>query len=149
MILVILGAGASFDSYAARPPGTAWIHEDVRPPLAEDLFSNFKFAEALSKFPDCYPIVPYLQAIPKGQTIEQMLEKLEQEAQTYPQRKKQMAAIRYYLHYMIWECETDWKKKATSGITNYFTELCTWWLRGLCFKLVKPLSGILIFPAGF
>ncbi len=37
-----------------------------------------------------------------------------------------MAAIRFYLHFMIWECDRKWNDevvKAAGGITNYITML--------------------------
>lgn len=124
MILVIFGAGASYDSLASLPPGGPQYTANVsRPPLANELFSDREFfAEALSRFPDCHPIVPYLQSAPAGHTIEHTLEILELEAETDPERKRQMAAICYYLHMVIWECERQWNG-VTRGITNYVTLL--------------------------
>jgi hypothetical protein len=49
-----------------------------------------------------------------------MLGKLFEEAKEYPARYRQFAAIRYYLHNMIWECEDHWQRR-TAGITNYVT----------------------------
>ncbi len=124
MIMVIFGAGASYDSVPSLPP---YSHPrstlDCRPPLAEELFldSSF-FAEALSRFSDCHPIVPYLQNVPAGKTIEHTLETLRSEAETDPKRKRQLAAVQYYLHFMLWECERRWHD-VTFGITNYVTLL--------------------------
>ncbi len=83
MILVIFGAGASFDSVPTRPPvpGLAPL---PRLPLAAGLFSDRPLvADALSRFPDCLPVVPYLQSVAVGDTIEHTLEILTNEAGRY------------------------------------------------------------------
>ena len=123
MIMVIFGAGASYDSLASAPPGPSYVHNNIRPPLADELFSNREnFTSVLAKFPECHALIPYLRSGPKGSTIEHTLEGLKQEAETDPQRSRQMAAIRYYLHWMIWDCEVSWSG-VTHGITNYVTLL--------------------------
>ena len=125
MILVIFGAGASYDSVPTRPPVPGLSHIP-RLPLADGLFSDRKLvADALSKFPDCLPIVPYLQSAPVGDTIEHTLEILANEAKTDPVRKRLMAAIRFYLHFMIWKCDSKWNNEVelAGGITNYITLL--------------------------
>ncbi len=124
MLMVIFGAGASYDSMPSRPPSIYPRSAiESRPPLAEELFldSGF-FAEALSRFSDCHPIVPYLQNVPQGKTLEHTLETLRSEAKTDPTRKRQLAAVQYYLHFMLWECERHWNDVA-GGITNYVTLL--------------------------
>src|SRR5271156_5127550 len=56
MLLVIFGAGASYDSAPTYPPGTSIPAGDVlngfhRPPLANELFANRPvFAEAIMRF---------------------------------------------------------------------------------------------------
>ncbi len=112
MILVIFGAGASYDSVPALPPHDYGDLES-RPPLAKDLFLNRGLlAEALSRFPQCHPIVPYLRKPSEGKTIDQILEGLQNEAEEDPVRKRQLVAVRYYLHFMIWECERAWIQRA-------------------------------------
>ena len=79
-------------------------------------------------FPDfqiAFLIVSYLQSAPVGDTIEHTLEILTNEAETDPVRKRQMAAIRFYLHFMIWECDSKWNNvvELAGGITNYITLL--------------------------
>lgn len=125
MILVIFGAGASYDSVPTRRP-LAGLSHLPRLPLADGLFSDRELvADALSKFPDCLPIISYLQSAPDGDTIEHTLEILAKEAETDPVRKRQMAAIRFYLHFMIWECDKQWNEvvESAGGITNYITLL--------------------------
>ena len=87
MFMVIFGAGASYDSVASRRPSEyprgALLS---RPPLARELFlPEDVFAESLSRYPQCNPIVPYLQT---GENLEHTLEALQAEAETDPERKR-------------------------------------------------------------
>jgi hypothetical protein len=124
MMMVIFGAGASYDSVPLRPPSkynrTAL---PSRPPLADELFLDTGFfAASLREFPKCLPIVPYLQTHDPEVTIERRLEVLQAEGESDPQRKRQIAAVRYYPHFMIAECEREWYGVA-EGVTNYVTLL--------------------------
>lgn len=124
MMMVIFGAGASYDSVPSRPPSN---HNRTalpsRPPLADELFLDTGFfATSLRAFPKCLPIVPYLQAHDSEVTIERRLEVLQAEGESDPQRKRQIAAVRFYLHFMIAECERQWNEVA-GGVTNYVTLL--------------------------
>lgn len=96
MILVILGAGASYDSVPAKlPDEAAYVRERLpsRPPLADELFLDINpFAAALERFEDCHQIVTYLRKPDKGRTIEQKLELLRAEEADDPKRKRQLAA---------------------------------------------------------
>jgi hypothetical protein len=123
-IMVIFGAGASYDSVPSRPP---WHYRREslfdRPPLAKELFiAEGHFANCLRQFPQCNPIVPYLQSVPSETTLEHVLEGLQAEAETDPRRKRQLAAVRFYLQHMILETERRWNDVA-NGITNYVTLL--------------------------
>src|SRR5580704_12327085 len=80
------------------------------------------FIPALVRFPQCHPIIPYLQNIPPDGNLEHTLETLQLEADTDPERRRQLAAIRYYLHFLFWEFDRDWIS-VTRGITNYLTLL--------------------------
>jgi len=124
MIMVILGAGASYDSIPSRPPPSAEAGlTNGRPPLAAQLFSSHHLSEGfLSSFPRCHPIIPYLQTIPSNSSVEHMLETLQAEGDTDPERKCQIAAIRCYLQFLISECERQWIP-TSRGITNCVTLL--------------------------
>jgi hypothetical protein len=59
MILVIFGAGASFDSVPSRPPKN-YPRESLqsRPPLAAELFLDNELCNnGLGRFPQCHPII--------------------------------------------------------------------------------------------
>ena len=81
-----------------------------------------EFANDLVRFPACHAIVPYLRQLPSTMNLEQVLERLNAEAPSYPERYKQLAAVRCYLHFMIWRCQQRWSDEA-KGITNYVTLL--------------------------
>jgi hypothetical protein len=119
MLMVIFGAGASYDSMPSRPAAGRRhpLEDQTRPPLASELFENRGiFAAALGEFPECRAIVPWLRK-PRG-TLESELQRLQDEEQNYPARHSQLAAVRYYLQLMLWRCEQGWKNLAM-GITNY------------------------------
>ena len=67
-------------------------------------------------------IVPYLRHLPPNETVEHVLERFQAEAVRYPERHKQLLAVRWYLHYSIVNCERRWDD-AHKGITNYKTLL--------------------------
>ena len=118
MLLVIFGAGASYDSVPSAPvaPGSP---NPARPPLANELFDDRPlFTDAITRFPDCIPLVPKLRARESGLSLEQLLEKFYAEGPEHPTRFRQFAAIRFYLHFMIWECQLKWKD-TSRGITSF------------------------------
>lgn len=124
MLLVIFGAGASFDSAPFMPPGkgpddaTAW-----RPPLANELFANRQgFRDAMSRFPQILPIAARLAQAGPQQPLERMLAALRDEAEYYHERHSQLVAVRYYLQFVIWECERHWLQ-AQTAVTNYLSLL--------------------------
>ncbi len=61
MLMVVFGAGASYDSFpSGLPNSTDW--EDRRPPLANELFDNRPaFGPVVSRFPRCQPIISRLR----------------------------------------------------------------------------------------
>ena len=126
MLTVIFGAGASYDSAPSYHPKS--FPEDIqakrdRPPLANELFDGRQqFADTMARFPECLPIIPLLRHRDANIPVERVLEGLQKEAETYPEGKQQLAAIRYYLHVMIWQCEDRWQQ-THKGVTNYKTLL--------------------------
>src|SRR3989442_13743501 len=112
MLMVIFGAGASFDSVPSRPPG-AYSSLEHRLPLAADLFADRPlFADAMTRFPDFVPLVPSLRNPPDNLSLEGFLQRLQRESDEYEARYRQLAAIRFYLHYVIWECQLGWNNIA-------------------------------------
>jgi hypothetical protein len=137
VLLVIFGAGASYDSVLHFPPPTpntasqsnfgfppsierASTHEDSRPPLANQLFDDRGlFVQVMNEYVACKPLVNLLRG---NVHVERQLAKFEEEAKTFPPRHSQLAAIRYYLHHMLWNCQDNWGN-LHQGITNYVTFL--------------------------
>jgi hypothetical protein len=132
MLMVIFGAGASYDSSPTYTPGMAPPtasaddhHNDFnRPPLAKDLFANRPlFNEALNAFPECKTIVPILRdpAVTTGRkSIETLLREFEQQAEKFERGQRELMAIRRYLQRAIAETTSLWlEPRLTNGITNY------------------------------
>ncbi|HZW96121.1 MAG TPA: hypothetical protein VFF64_24465 [Candidatus Eremiobacteraceae bacterium] len=127
MLLIIFGAGASYDSVLHLPPdpratriGKSVGHEHYRPPLANQLFDDRElFVETMGTCPACNPLVNLLRG---DVQVEKRLAEFEEQAKTFPTRYKQLAAIRYYLHRMLWRCQLSWANEHR-GITNYLTFL--------------------------
>ena len=87
MLLVIVGAGASFDS-AAQDGGS---HE-FRPPLASGLFAELPLnVRLLAKYPRAAPIVARVRlAMAAGAPLESILEELRSEESVDPRRRSQL-----------------------------------------------------------
>jgi len=120
MLMVIFGAGASHDSTANLPaPG----QHDYRPPLADQLFSNRSwFQDVMRRYPDCLRVVDRLRYFPGGSSLEKEMQMLQREANGYPIRLNQLAAIRFYLREMLWQLGEHWLA-AAKGLTNHITLL--------------------------
>lgn len=136
MLLVIVGAGASYDSVPQlAPPSSStggqnnWTpivqrepgaHEEFRPPLARQLFEDRKsFVTEMQAFPECLPVIPLLRC---NVPVEQQLAAFEEQAETFPPRRRQLLAIRFYLQSLIWNCQKSWHHHH-NGINNYVTFL--------------------------
>lgn len=121
MLLVVIGAGASYDSCPAFPPiGEAAKHE-ARPPLACNLFDTREaFQASLERFYQCQPIVPHLRH--EGTNVEDKLRYYQADAQKHPKRHGQLAAVRFHLRTSLWALEEQWYK-VHRGVTNYKTLL--------------------------
>jgi hypothetical protein len=143
VLLVIFGAGASYDSVPQFPlprgvqPRGANEKEHDRPPLANHLFDNRpQFVKAMRQFPDCMALVPQLRR--PGISVEKELARFQEQAETFPQALRELAAIRYYLHVALWDCQDRWLEHH-QGITNYATlvrEIERWRVRSnerVCF----------------
>ena len=128
MLLVIFGAGASYDSAPHLPlpqiRGAAIPYWEDRPPLANELFDirRPRFAHIMQSIPECLPIIPYLQKNSESFLVERVLSDLRAESSGYPERLRQLAAIRYYLQSALSLLVNLWNER-THGVTNYKTLL--------------------------
>src|SRR6266849_9161271 len=102
MLLVVFGAGASFDSTPLLRPGTSPSLELWRPPLANDLFGDRPgFREEFASFPQVVPLATRLGQASPHHPLERLLTVLRDEADKYTERHTQLAAVRYYLQKII------------------------------------------------
>lgn len=72
MLLVILGAGASYDSDPDRPAHALPEYGD-RPPVTSDLFS-LRFGHIFQMHADCQSLVMELRNIPSNVSMEEAIE---------------------------------------------------------------------------
>jgi hypothetical protein len=129
MLMVIFGAGASYDSSPDfLPPNPEHFVPappiPCRPPLAAELFldSNGAFRDIVQNYRKLLPILPHLRRPSNGRSVEQELESWEAEASEDPERKRQLFSVRYYLHDLLLRISDEWLRQ-TSGVTNYVTLL--------------------------
>lgn len=116
-LLVIFGAGASFDSVAEPPE---YADRDWRPPLASQLFENRRsFGEVMQRFPDALPVIAEVRsAVRSGAPVEATLQGLRNRASSYPALERSLAAVRFYLQEVIWRSGDIWRQ-GSHGLTNY------------------------------
>jgi len=124
MLMVIFGAGASFDSaQACRLNVVGGVVQDdglwYRPPLANGLFldNHRSFGQLVEKYPKIRPIIPLLRER-RDRNVEEVLESLQSEAREYPERLRQLASVRYYVRDLLYDCTNRWLEH-TFGVTNY------------------------------
>ncbi len=121
MLMVIFGAGASYDSAsdflaAVYPRNTG--PGQYRPPLAEGLFEQTRFFRDIAdKYSHCQPLIPEL-APRSGKivSIEEQLHEIQQTADDIAH--SQIMAVRYYLKDLIQNCQIQWLEHVTR-VTNY------------------------------
>ena len=120
MLMVIFGAGASYDSISSLDPVKNPL-PGIRPPLAKDLFANVpEFRGFIDKYTQCRPIIAHLEPDASGRSVEEVLGELDFESKNDPTRKKQILALRYYIRSVINSCEEAWFAQA-GGVSNYET----------------------------
>jgi hypothetical protein len=117
MLLVIFGAGASYDSCSDFMGRT-----DIpgRIPMANELFAP-RYNEFMRGRAAMRAIVPWLR-FRNGENVERVLERLRAEGETYPKRSEQLMAVRLYLAAMLSSVEDAWIKD-TGAVSNYRTLL--------------------------
>jgi len=139
MLLVVFGAGASYDSFPDMTPaqaqhlgrrgGPIWPgFVEWRPPLTQELVSPGFRAEVrkirpqiVQDFPPygvIQPIIPESNRLPDGVSLEMQLERLRQQAERDPDLAVQLAALRVYIQAVLCEITKKWLEVMT-GTTNY------------------------------
>jgi hypothetical protein len=127
-LLVIFGAGASYDSinpatFITNPNERNIYSPYYRPPLASQLFEDRpNFNDILKLYPYFNGRVPDLRrkvaAGAGGFNVEHELERIKAEAEQYPPAIVELAAMRFYLRRVLWDCGITWHERA-AGATNY------------------------------
>ncbi|WP_249011259.1 hypothetical protein [Conexibacter sp. DBS9H8] len=123
MLLVIFGAGASFDSAdVPQMPVRPWLRP---PPLAKEL-ADKRFNEIAAELPNCLPIIDRLRHRmadnPDAFSLETELAKLTEASIDSAERRQQLAAFQIYLHRVVAKASNEWMN-ATAGLTRYLTLL--------------------------
>ncbi len=117
MLMVVFGAGASYDSTPVYPVASgslAW-----RPPLARELFDfRQEFFAALDEFPQFSAIIGDLRNLPAGVSLESKLSMLQAQLPELPHRARQLTAVRFYLRRVLWEHGDRWASQS-HGSSNY------------------------------
>jgi hypothetical protein len=116
VLVVVFGAGASFDSDVDRVVQSPTDYH-YRPPLAKDLFVQ-KYGKWVLHYSQCQGLITELRDA--SPAIEQQLERLTDEAKGRRPLRVQLAAIRYYLQGVISDSTFGWyEHEPSGGVTNY------------------------------
>lgn len=116
MLLVIFGAGASYDS--AQP----FTLGDRPPPLAKDLASD-RFNGIAAEYPASKPIIDRLRTrmvADETRSLETELARLVSHSGDRPERREQLIAFRFYLQQVIRDTTEHWFNER-AGFTYYLT----------------------------
>jgi len=118
MLMVVFGAGASYDSAPSLPTGVRPF--EFRPPLADELFDDRPFFSDLAqKYGRMLSVVPLLRER-DGRSVEQTLERLKAQSVRFPNRINELLAVQFYLRDVLSRCGAEWKQQS-KGVTNYRT----------------------------
>jgi hypothetical protein len=121
MLLVIFGAGASYDSMATMPVRAGG---EFRPPLAAQLFDDRDvFRTVEQHYPEAARIFPPLREAARGAGIEAAVEEYQAEADGYPPRRIHLASLRYYIREAIDVVSQTWLSQRPVTQLNYYTLL--------------------------
>lgn len=116
MLMIICGAGASYDSIphiGEDAPGIAKM------PLGDHLFSaRDDFRQIVEPLEQLWPLIPKLADPAEGDTVESRLAKFQAEVTVVPHRKGQLLAARFYLREAVFTAQRKWLPLARN-VTNY------------------------------
>jgi SIR2-like protein len=122
VLLVIVGAGASFDSVPSRPIGASGNIEKYRLPLADQLFESREMFQAVQRdIPQVMQVSGSLLLRTSGESVEDVLQRYASQIPNYPVRETQLAAVRFYIQGIISQCEAWWYRADNQVATNLMT----------------------------
>jgi hypothetical protein len=126
MLLIIVGAGASYDSDWRRSIKTESETHVVerpqygygfRPPLAKDLFDEDRFGKYVAAYPPSQGLMDQLRRA--APAVEEELERIRDTARTQEHLPRQLLGVRYYLRELIAQTVDQWNKAKPDEITNF------------------------------
>jgi hypothetical protein len=114
MLMVILGAGASWDSVPGAPADATW-----RPPLTDGLFSRPEFRALFMSFPPVASLASSIsdKLLSTRTTLERELRAVLDEAADVPAWHRELLAFRFYVQELIARCSEEWVT-ANFGLLN-------------------------------
>lgn len=128
MLMVVFGAGASYDSLSEYPPQSFRTFQELtmphlqneprRPPLAVQLFQHERFSSFFKRYPECLGLFPQLDRVARSGGLEQRLAELVGESEGDPVVRQQMIALRFYIKDVIAWSANQWLE-ITRGADNY------------------------------
>jgi hypothetical protein len=120
MLMVVFGSGASYDS-VDHGTSSSGMADDVgwQPPLSADLFGDRPtFNACIDEYPRSRALIGELRGLGTELVVERELGRFIEQAEHFPARHIQMAAIRFYLRRVLQGCSRSWHD-AANGLTNY------------------------------
>jgi hypothetical protein len=123
MLMVIFGAGASYDSDAKRPVDDGPQHNS-RPPLTEHLIDE-RHRRVANEYPASISVIDYVQqnlAEDSPSSLETILAQYAARADNSPACRKALVAFRFYLCRLITNATYEWLRD-THGLTIYLSLL--------------------------
>lgn len=116
MLMIIFGAGASYDSDPVHPIPSAAGTSGGRLPLARDLFWS-GYGKFAASYPACQGLMTRLRAA--APNVEPELERIRAEAKKRTYLLRQLEGVRYYLRALIHESEDNWFRVLVDHVTTY------------------------------
>ncbi len=123
MLMVIFGAGASYDSDAKRPASGKHPHAS-RPPLTEHLIGG-EHRRIANEYPASISVIDYVQQnLGEGTpgSLETILARYAARAENSFACRQALVAFRFYLCRLITNATDEWLREA-NGLTIYLTLL--------------------------
>jgi hypothetical protein len=116
MLMVIFGAGASWDSANFQVDATT---EQFRPPMGQALFkADNSYARWIDRYEPMRKVVHRFRGAKDSPTLEAELEVLQDRSHGRPQTRAQLIALRYYLQRVVHASSQGWSDNL-HGNTNY------------------------------
>lgn len=123
MLLVIFGAGASYDSVLGPPPAPSPVTAGsyFRPPLATQLFDRRPNFERVlhPRFSKAAPLVDDARrTVIRRQNLEALLDRYVTLGETSDRARRELLAVQFYLQQTLAECGSQWLDQH-AGVTHY------------------------------